>query len=461
MPWGDEVMLSDPAVRWSLGMGFTSTAWAAQDGSSFFSGNVPLYPFLLRWWIELFGLNLTTIRAFSYTCFAFAMLLVWGAMIRTSLVKTPLFRIAVCGLLCTAFGMVFMYRNARYDSLAFLLVSFGFFAWSSPKNARKALWLFLAGFLAPWTGIQLLPYGATLFCLLILLQRPAPWGQIVAVSSGMAVGSTSLMLLYLYHGTLKSFIDSILGLGIYFKVANKGFGSKLLALPHAFAGNPFELWQTDRFDPSSAIILLLILGAAGFEFFRYRRFSRTTLFGVFLCLLLPVLFHILAHFRIYYRWMLFVPCTICFFVFLEKYRRDLPQVLFGVVIAAICAASLAGLPLRLLFLASSSKHRDYTAVQMAAATQIQPSDILYTDAIGYFAAVPWAKSVYSEGYLLRMTKEEKSLVTAVALGSDFDSVLKALPGDWYKTFSLRGSSEAFSGAYSLEIYRRVPMPYKN
>jgi hypothetical protein len=459
MPWGDEVMLCDPAIRWHLGHGFTSTAWASQDGNSFFSCNVPIYALLLRGWIEVFGLSLTSIRTFSFTCFCFAIFVLWLGIWRAAVLKSPLLRLAAIGLLCSGFGMVFMYRNARYDALAFLLTALLFYFWSDPCRARRLSAVFGLGFFVPWTGLQLIPYYFIACIFSVFLENKRYLDSILSLGIGSFFGLFSLLVLYFFQGTLKLFLSAIVGLGPYFKVGDRGYLSKFESLPHAFFGDPFEFWQTDRIDPSSAILFFILIFCLIWEVARKRQASPLIIAALGLAIIIPLALHLLAHFRIYYRWMVFVPCVICVFKFLENNQLILDKKLKIFLFGGLLMSGILGLPLRILFLGLSSDHRDYTSVQNAAAAHLDSSDTVYTDAIGYFAAVPHAKNVYSVGYILRMTDAEKAGINALAIGSDKEKVLGALSGTWTKIFDQQGSPQAFSGAYSLEIYRRKPCTY--
>jgi hypothetical protein len=455
IPWGDEVMLSDPAIRWHLGQGFTSAAWAVQGKDQFFSANVPLYAVLLKEWIGLFGLTLTSIRSFSYACYFLAIGLLWLATVRFGLLRSCVSRLAVVLLLCTAFGMTFMYRNARYDALGVLLVSIVFIFLTAPSVRLSRVGILITGIFFPFAGLQLLPFILAIGLATLISVRPAPTRPLISLALGCSVGTVLLCALYLAQGTFGIFVQSALGCGVYFKTDSIGYFSKLISLPSAFLGNPFELWQTDRMDYSSLIVFLLILLLALTDYHRSRLISYPARFALLVSILVPLFMHLSAHFRIYYRWMTFIPCCICLLMILERLWNYISWRFRIVIVMALIGAMIIGLPARLAYFALSSGERNYATLKSLVAHEILPSDRIYSNGPAYFAAIAFNPHVLSEGYLLRMTPEEKNQITLLAVSPDkFDEVQAHIPGPWIKACELLPRSSAILGGYRVAFYRR-------
>ena len=454
IPWGDEVMLADPAIRWHFGQGFTSAAWAIQAKEQFFSANVPLYPVLLREWIGLFGPTLTSIRSFSYACFFLAIALLWWATVRMKLLRSSISRLSLVLLFCTAFGMTFMCRNARYDSLCLLLVSIAFILITVPRANLSKVGLPIIGIFLPFAGLQLLPFILIMSLVTLVIVRPAPMWPLIYLALGCSLGIALLCALYLSHGTFSIFVQSALGHGVYFKTESHRYFSKLFSLPNAFLGNPFELWQTDRMDYSSLIVFVLILLLSFTDFCRRKFASYPARFALLVSLLVPLFMHLSAHFRIYYRWMTFVPCAICLMMILEELWDSLSIKFRVAIIVALAGAAGIGLPARLAFLALHSEQRNYGSLKTLVDEKILPSDRIYSNGPAYFAAIASNPHVLSEGYLLRMTPDEISQITLLIVSPEkFNEVETRIPGPWIKTAELKPHSSSSFGAYRVAFYR--------
>jgi hypothetical protein len=454
IPWGDEVMLADPAIRWHLGQGFTSAAWAIQPKEQFFSANVPLYPVLLREWIGLFGPTLTSIRSFSFFCFFLAIALLWWATVRMELLRNSVSRLALVFLFCTAFGMTFMCRNARYDSLCLLLVSIAFILLAAASARLSKVGLLIIGIFLPFAGLQLLPFIIIMSLVTLAVVRPAPKGHFLYLAFGCSLGIAMLCALYLAHGTFGIFVRSALGHGVYFKTEGNRYFSKLSSLPNAFLGNPFQLWQTDRMDYSSLIVFLLILLLSFTDYYRRKFVSYPARFALLVSLLVPLFMHLSAHFRIYYRWMTFVPCAICLMMILERLWNSISVRFRIAIVIALAGAAGIGLPARLVFLGLYAKERNYDSLKSLVANKILSSDRIYSNGPAYFAAVASNPYVMSEGYLLRMTPDEISRITLLIVSPEkFDEVKARIPGPWIKTGELMPQSSSPLGAYRVAFYR--------
>jgi hypothetical protein len=154
--WGDEVMFVDPAINFVQGKGFTSTAWW-QSKELTWNCNVPLYAFALIPWIKSFGQGLVQIRAFNYTLASLALFVFWLGVKRQNWIRSAPARVGMVVTAFLSFPLCFVYRTARPDCLGMLICTSALLAWSWKSHDAKYTCLFLAGFLSPAAGLQLVP----------------------------------------------------------------------------------------------------------------------------------------------------------------------------------------------------------------------------------------------------------------------------------------------------------------
>ena len=64
-PFCDEVILTDPAVNYVMGHGFT-TAVRVANSPAFYFGNVPAHPGLLIPWLKVFGVSMRSVRSINF-----------------------------------------------------------------------------------------------------------------------------------------------------------------------------------------------------------------------------------------------------------------------------------------------------------------------------------------------------------------------------------------------------------
>jgi hypothetical protein len=314
--------------------------------------------------------------------------------------------------------------------------------------------LLILGIFLPFAGLQLLPFILIMSLVTLVVVRPAPRAPLICLALGCLLGITLLCALYLAHGTFSTFVQSALGHGVYFKTEGNRYFSKLISLPNAFFGNPFQLWQTDRMDYSSLIVFVLILLLSLTDYYRHKLVSYPSRFALLISLLVPLFMHLSAHFRIYYRWMTFVPCAICLMMILEELWDSLSIKFRIATIVALAVAAGIGLPARLAFLALYSEQRNYSTLKILVDEQILPSDRIYSNGPAYFAAVASNPHVLSEGYLLRMTPDEISQISLLIVSPEkFAEVEARIPGPWIKTAELMPQSSSPLGAYCVAFYR--------
>jgi hypothetical protein len=183
----DEVFFADPAINLAMGHGFTSTVWPQPRGA-FFAGNVPLYSWLLSFWIRIFGVNPTAVRSLNYVFMAVAAIAIGFGTARTRMIQSPGWRLAAIAAILLCFDVTFSYRGARYDALGICIVSILFGAWSTRRRPAIVCSALIGGALLPWAGLQLVVLAAVMMVALALLFRREAMEYAALLFSGITIG---------------------------------------------------------------------------------------------------------------------------------------------------------------------------------------------------------------------------------------------------------------------------------
>ena len=113
-------------------------------------------------------------------------------MNRLGLVRSTVPRLVFALLVLCGDGVTYSYRSGRYDCLGMLLVSGLFLTLTSAAGQAKDGGLVLLAALAPWAGLQLLPYLALLGLLALLLRGKAAIADVLTVGLGCLAGVACL-----------------------------------------------------------------------------------------------------------------------------------------------------------------------------------------------------------------------------------------------------------------------------
>lgn len=433
--WVDEIQFADPAINYASGLGFTSTAWFAQDSREFWAGNVPLYPMLLAVWLKLWGPTLLAERSLNLVLFMAFVGLIWNWTRRTA-IPAP-WRLAVAALLCTGHSMVFSYRSGRYDVTGMLLAAAALHCWD-----KGGFRLFAIGLLLPAAGLQLIP-STLVFCTLVVLVygRPA-LTRAAALVTGTATGAIGLWAFYTSLSVWQGFRASTSAIGLI----GHSIPEKLKALP--------AIYTHDKSFVILAIALAVI--AAGF------RPGKPIVLTALIATLLPAALHLAGKFPIYYSWMIFLPVLLALVLAASQAAQSRKYA----AIAALSLAAMVGLPLRLAGVATAWSPRDPHHIDVFLKANITQGETVLADFKTYYALRDNGSRPLLPTYLPAIRPEERSAVTALLIKeSDAGSIQTALGGAWLATgaklpappsvFWLRRLiAELREEDYALVLYRR-------
>lgn len=443
--WVDEIMFTDPGVNLYMGQGFSSTAWWSQSSDEFWSGNYPLYSFLLGQWLHISGFSLVSVRALNYILIGASAIILWLSVLRLHLVTSTWTRLIFVTLVLSGYGIGFSYRTGRYDALTIFLCSLVLLAYSIPSQRIRLLVIVGITFLFPLAGLQLVLYSV-IVCTLLFLVLGFPSLRIsISIALGIFLGVIFLYGLYTSHGTL----DIVFGM------------SKALRNPNI----------DGRFlkDPST---YLLLIGAViiALKQVTIRRFKlRSPLaFTLLLSLVVPIVFRALGRFPTYYAWMVYIPLAIglCSAIDSGTIKLHSRQIISSLLIGIITLSCLLGTPVQTLSGLYFWNERDYQRVEELVIRNTEMEDWVYGDFATYYALKSRAKFSAFGSYFRSMTSEEKDKIAILIINpSNLDRIVKELGGQWYgpidevrtqKSFLFfrKGFGGLLSDVYNLAVFKK-------
>ena len=433
--WVDEIQFADPAINYASGLGFTSTAWFAQDSTQFWAGNVPLYPMLLAAWLKLWGPTLFAERSLNLVLFTLFTLLIWNWTRRTAI--TAPWRLAVVTLLCTGHAMVFSYRSGRYDVSGMLLAA-ALNLWD-----KGGLPLFAIGLLIPAAGLQLIPSTLVLCTLVTLIYGRLALTRAVTLVTGTAAGAIGLWAFYNSLDVWQGFRASTSAIGLI----GHSIPEKLKALP--------AIYTHDK----SFVILALALAILA-----TKKPTKPIVLTALIATLLPAALHLAGKFPIYYSWMIFLPVLLA----VAQIASESTIPTKYAITAALTLAALVGLPLRLAGVATAWSPRDPQHIDKFLKANITQGETVLADFKTYYALRANGNRPLLPTYLPAIRPEEQSAVTALIIKeSDAPAIQSTLGGAWQPTGAIlpppapspgwlkRLIAELREEDYTLTLYRRT------
>ncbi|MDB6068428.1 MAG: hypothetical protein JWR26_4636 [Pedosphaera sp.] len=430
--WCDEVMYQDPAVNLYQGHGFTSGAWYAQGMDKYWAGNVPLYPFVLYGWLELFGFSLLSVRSFHYVAISFAMLTAWVAIRRLNLIPSPLPRLVFCLLVCLSSASTFVFRNARPESLCMLFAALALLACSFRILWLRIFLLAVSGVLLIWTGLQMAVYAGLMSGLIWLFGSRRFRVEVLSLCLGCALGMLLLFFFYDGHGVWPDFLASIRR----HTIANKGVNYEIIPGSQTNLGAKLKHLPVIYFDFSFIPILALALWM-GWRLFRseFLRWRSPLPFGILAAFVVPLGLYVIGVFPLYYFWMAFFPLALGLCAEIDHfYATNRSPMARVAVFAMVGLACLFGLPRRLVVASHEWRARSYGPVMAFAAPYVPGSKLIYSEFAAYYAAKQFAAQVVLPPYLSRLDEGEKArLSVAIIQQGDAASLARLFGGEWRDT----------------------------
>ncbi len=414
--WGDEAMFADPAINFVHGKGFTSTVWW-QSKELTWSGNVPLYAFAMIPWVKSFGQGLVQVRAFNYTLGSLALFVFWLGVKRQNWIRSAPARIGMVAVAFLSFPLCFVYRTARPDCLGLLICAWAFLAWSWKSRCAKYICLFLAGFLSPIAGLQLVPYLGLLCLLALLLEGKKAMVPLAVLTAGIASGGLALFSYYYAHH-LTGVLENIRQTKIYHQTVEMagGQGKPTLILTLLRKGRTIFHDQLTDLGILPALVTLAIIGSAR-RTWSDKQLRFLVLLGFLGGFAIGAALEMLIHYPIYYHWMSYLILMIVVFAVLSKTWDSLGRFRKTLVLLLFAGSVLVGLPLRVVLGQALNQRQEYAQLERMIQQQIRSTDVIFCDYMGYFPVKAKAAELYSARYLSVMTETERQSVNVLVLNT--------------------------------------------
>jgi hypothetical protein len=472
--WMDEAMFSDPAINFVQGKGFTSTAWW-QSKEVVWSGNVPLFTVAMIPWIKMMGVGLVTNRTFNYLVISVTLALFWLAIKRLGLVQSAFFRIAMTLVIFLSFPLCFPYRSARPDCLGMLICTAALLAWSSKNKIAKYACLFLAGCLMPVSGLQLIPYVGLLFLLVFAYEGKKAIPPLFILGAGIAAGSIALCSFY-YVNHLTGVMATIIETRRVHHLAQLAsfhgeptFSGQIMIKARRIFGNQVGDYGL---GPTLAALLVLLCDPRIWSDKKLRILALTAIAASFA---IVSALEIFLHYLQYYHWMNYIIAALIVFIILGRSWQRLKLHTKYLVSLLLLASVLGGLPLRLFLGAAFGQAREYAMAQALIKENVKPTDIVFSDFMGYIPLKQTGCLVFVPSYVQVMREEEKRSVNVLVLDPfNFDGYSKPFTesGKWKKVAVLASQPTAWgrlvqkffrnytkqptSCGYAITIMRKEP-----
>lgn len=464
--WCDEVMYADPAVNLFQGRGFTSGAWFLQGPGQFWAGNVPLYQFVLFAWLKVFGFSVTGVRSLHFALVSAAGLVSVLAIRRLNLIARPGHRLLFLGLMLLSTASAFVFRFARPESLAMLLLAGALFIVTiRPRGLRLSL-LLLDGILLTWNGLQFAACVSVISALLWFFGSKRFRLETLFLWAGCAFGVLLLFLFYEHFGVWHEFVGSVR----HFTVANQGtnypdtyaYGSGLSEKIRQVPG----LYRDLSSLPLLAFSLWMLFGLLRARALPVRS---PLVFGVAAALGVPLALHAIGVFPIYYFWMAFFPLALGCCAQLDSWLkiakpRNLSRLLMVLLLGTACAL---GLVRRLAGAALAWRARSYSPVMALASPYVDRDKWVFCEFAAYYAAKQHGAEAILPNCAYAMGADDKSRISvAIIHTGDAMTLSRLLGGRWQDTgSSLKIPPESApiglretldSGEYNLRVFLREP-----
>lgn len=209
--WCDEPYFNDPAYNLAYHGRFTSeTAYGgpadlAPLPGGLWTGNCPLYSILLTYWIRLFGFTLFSTRLLNLFLYTTAGLLVHAALRKRGYLATSASSILLPFLWFSAYGIVFLYRQSRYDVLCVLECAALFYVMTIDSNHLRRMLLMLIAVVVPWSGFPAVAWLASAYAAASGLCGRRIFVDGMWTGAGLAVGLAFLAYWLVANDSLQSF----------------------------------------------------------------------------------------------------------------------------------------------------------------------------------------------------------------------------------------------------------------
>jgi hypothetical protein len=444
LPWGDEVLLVEPAMNRALGYGFHTYTCHFEDFHRFFIGNVPGYPFLMSMWLQVAGVNQYRAHLLNYLLVAAAVLLLWRTSARSGAVPGARWRLAMLACLLTCCATAYAAFNLRYDGLGMLLGAIAFACMGLRRPLSEVL-LFVTGVLLPFCGLHL-PACAVLVGSLAIVLRAAILPRLAWLVAGCATGLAGLAALYASHHVLGAFLA---------QCVQEGGQSLPQKLAHfGYYGSVDITW----------ICLLAALTCLALPAGRRSELTHNRLLAAALVALIgfPVFLFLMRRYVESYAWISEIPAILLLFAYCARIgARSQWRLAQKLALSLIFAGCLAGTPKTLAGKFLGYNTRDIRRVDRWVASFVSPASRVYATGVPFFSAKLIARDVYFDQYITSRPESERRRVNIMIIDAGTLPGMEALlGGGWKQIGEISSGSSAgwiarLSGyRYDLEAFER-------
>jgi hypothetical protein len=445
LPWGDEVLLVEPAINRALGYGFHTYTCHFEDFHGFFIGNVPGYPFLMSVWLQLTGVNQYQAHLLNYLLVVAAVLLLWWTSARPGAVPGARWRLAMLACLLTCCATSYAAFNLRYDGLGMLLGAITFACVGLRRPLSEVL-LFITGVLLPFCGLHLPACVVFVGSLAVLLRAPI-LSRLAWLIAGCAAGLAALAALYSSHHVLGAFLAQCM---------QEGGQSLTRKLAHfGYYGSVDVTWIC-----LLAALACLAVPAAR----RPEAADNRLLLAAFVSLTgVPVLLFLMRRYVESYAWISEIPAILLLFAYGARIgARSQVGLVQKLALSLIVAGCLAGTPKTLAGKFLGYDARDIRRVDRWVATFVSPDSHVYATGVPFFSAKLIARDVWFDQYMTSQPESERRRVNLVIIDAGTLPGMEGLLGGGWKRIGEISSASSpgwiarLSGYhYDLEAFERV------
>jgi hypothetical protein len=419
IPWGDEVMLTDPVANWYYGRGFVSGTWNIQRSDELFAGYPPLYHLVLMGWVSAFGFGPVIVRSLDVVLAAVLGLMLWLVSWRFEIVTSARRRLLFVGAALGGYGIFVAYRSARPDCVGMVVCAASLLT-SRHRGSLRAPALFLLGMLLPLAGLQTLAYAAVIYALLLAFWPREACAAALPQGLGALLGVGLLVGAYAALGVLGDFLAQTVG----WQTALGRAG--VYDLRHRLGALR---------DPSTLVAFASLLVVAAIQWRSRTLQARSpAVLGLVVGVVVPVTLFGLAKIPIYYAWMTYLPMLLCLAAALDRPlalegRWRSAATLWGVFAYGVCVVT----PVLFTIVAFLQWHqRDPRRIDAAIAAVVRPDDRAFIEPPAFYACAGRIAAIYDDHYAF--SEDEARAVTVLIVDPGHaGEYQKKLGGRWTDT----------------------------
>lgn len=331
LPWLDEIMFADTAVKFSETLEWKTKAWYSSMDREPISTYPPLYQLLLALWYKLFGISVATAR--SLNLFLLLVLSLFSCYLTSKriLFRKNFYVLFFLLILWCAESFSLIYRSGRVDfANVFFVLLFYYTAFLFYHKRTGRFSLMSSGILVSLSGIQTIPYIFFGLVIFIVIEKENKKLIIGILKNFILSQFASLLILlvffYLNDGLIP-FIASIVSYSATLKnilatilpYINNFFGvdyNKYLSALQTNNDISFIKRSLSDYLINKEAFFLLLATILLFLFYAKKIKNESSLLALFILgALTPVLMNISGRYLSYYTWMSFVPLLIAFIGF--------------------------------------------------------------------------------------------------------------------------------------------------